>query len=90
MGSSNARTVLNRGRGCDRCNNTGYAGRTAIVEAMSITDEIRKVIIARGSSMEIGKIAVNQGMKTLRYVALDKAREGITTLEQTLVVTSAH
>ena len=82
--------VLNRGRGCDRCNNTGYAGRTAIVEAMSITDEIRKVIIARGSSMEIGKIAVNQGMKTLRYVALDKAREGITTLEQTLVVTSAH
>ena len=82
--------VLHRGRGCERCNNTGYAGRTAIVEAMSITDEIRKVIIARGSSMEIGKIAVSQGMKTLRYVALDKVREGITTLEQTLVITSAH
>ena len=40
--------------------------------------------------MEIGKIAVNQGMKTLRTVALEKAREGMTTLEQVLVVTSAH
>ena len=40
--------------------------------------------------MEISKIAVSQGMKTLRYVALDKVKEGATTLEQTLVVTSAH
>jgi len=80
--------TLYRGRGCDRCNNTGYAGRTAIIEAMTITDEIRKVIIARGSAMEIGKIAVNQGMKTLRIAALDKVKEGVTTLEQTLVITA--
>src|SRR5947207_1993440 len=45
-----------RGRGCERCNNTGYAGRMCIVEAMTVTDEIRKVIIARGSAMEISKI----------------------------------
>jgi len=82
--------TLHRGRGCDRCNNTGYAGRSAIVEAMTVTDEIRKVVIARGSAMEISKIAVNQGMKTLRFVALDKVREGVTTLERTLVVTAAH
>jgi type IV pilus assembly protein PilB len=80
--------TLYRGRGCERCNNTGYAGRTAIIEAMTITDEIRKVIIARGSAMEIGKIAVNQGMKTLRMTALDKVKEGVTTLEQTLVITA--
>jgi len=80
--------TLFRGRGCDRCNNTGYAGRTAIIEAMTVTDEIRKVIIARGSAMEIGKIAVNQGMRTLRMAALDKVKEGITTLEQTLVITA--
>jgi type IV pilus assembly protein PilB len=80
--------TLFKGRGCDRCNNTGYAGRTAIIEAMTITDEIRKVIIARGSAMEIGKIAVGQGMKTLRMAALDKVREGVTTLEQTLVITA--
>jgi type IV pilus assembly protein PilB len=79
-----------RGRGCDRCNNTGYAGRLAIVEAMTVTDDIRKAIIARASSMEIGKIAMNQGMLTLRHVALNKVREGITTLEQTLVITSGH
>ena len=81
---------LFRGRGCDRCNNSGYSGRGAIVEAMTVTDEIRKAIIARASSMEIGKIAQSQGMRVLRYVALDKVREGMTTLEQTLVATSSH
>jgi len=81
---------LYRGRGCDRCKNTGYAGRVAIIEIMTVTDEIRKMVIKRASAMEIGKIAVEQGMKTLRMVALDKARLGLSTLEQTLVVTSAH
>lgn len=80
--------TLYRGRGCERCNNSGYAGRSAIIEAMTITDEIRKVIIARGSAMEIGKIAVSQGMKTLRIAALDKVKDGQTTLEQTLVITA--
>ena len=80
--------TLFRGRGCDRCHNTGYSGRTAIIEAMTITDEIRKVIIARGSAMEVGKIAASQGMRNLRMAALEKVREGVTTLEQTLVVTS--
>ena len=79
-----------RGRGCDRCNNSGYAGRTAILEAMTVTDEIRKVIIARGSAMEISKIAINQGMRTLRAAAMEKVREGVSTLEQTLVVTAGH
>jgi type IV pilus assembly protein PilB len=82
--------TLHRGRGCERCNNTGYSGRTAIIEAMTVTDDIRKAIIARASSMEIGKIAINQGMKTLRYAALDKVKEGGSTLEQTLVVTAGH
>jgi len=81
--------TLYKGRGCDRCNNSGYSGRTAILEAMSVTDEIRKIIIARGSAMEIAKIAINQGMKTLRMVALDRVREGATTLEQTLVITAS-
>jgi type IV pilus assembly protein PilB len=78
-----------RGRGCERCNNTGYAGRMAIIEAMSITDEIRKMIISRAPAMEIGDMAVEQGMKPLRLVALEKVREGMTTLEQVLVVTAS-
>jgi type IV pilus assembly protein PilB len=81
---------LYRGRGCERCKSTGYAGRVAIIELMTITDEIRKLIIKRASAMEIGKVAVEQGMRTLRMVALDKVREGVSTLEQTLVVTAAH
>lgn len=85
-----AGSTLYRGRGCERCNNTGYAGRLAIIEVMTVSDEIRKLVIERASAMEVGKVAVAQGMKTLRMVALEKVREGLTTLEQTLVVTAAH
>ena len=80
---------LYRGRGCDRCKNSGYAGRMAIIEVMPVSDQIRKLIIARSSTREMGKLAINQGMKTLRMVALDRARDGISTLEQVLVTTSA-
>jgi type IV pilus assembly protein PilB len=82
--------TLYRGRGCERCKNSGYAGRLAIIEAMSITDEIRKLIIARANTREMGKIAIGQGMRTLRMVALDRARDGASTLEQVLVLTSSH
>jgi type IV pilus assembly protein PilB len=81
---------LYKGRGCERCKNSGYAGRAAIIEVMTVSDEIRKLVIERSSAMEIGKMAINQGMKTLRDAALAKAREGITTLEQVLVTTAAH
>jgi len=81
---------LYRGRGCERCKNSGYAGRFAIIEAMTITDQIRKLIIARASSREMAKVAISQGMRTLRMAGLDRAREGISTLEQVLLITSAH
>jgi len=81
---------LFRGRGCDRCKNSGYVGRMAIIEAMTITDQIRKLIISRASTREMAKLAVNQGMRTLRMVALDRAREGISTLEQVMLGTSAY
>jgi type IV pilus assembly protein PilB len=82
--------TLYKGRGCERCKNTGYSGRCAIIEVMTVTDEIRKLVIKRSSASEIGKVAVEQGMKTLRDVALEKVREGISTLEQVLVATAAH
>jgi type II secretory ATPase GspE/PulE/Tfp pilus assembly ATPase PilB-like protein len=81
---------LYRGRGCERCKNSGYTGRMAIIEAMTVTDEIRRLIIARSSAMELGKLAISQGMKTLRVVALEKAHEGASTLEQVLVATSSY
>ena len=82
--------TLYRGRGCERCKNSGYAGRLAIIEAMTASDEIRKLVISRGSTRELSKVAVGQGMRTLRMVALDRARDGVSTLEQVLVMTAAH
>jgi type IV pilus assembly protein PilB len=81
---------LVRGRGCERCKNTGYAGRAAVIEILTMSDALRKLCLKRASAMELNEVAVKEGMKTLRMVALDKAREGITTLEQVLVVTAAH
>jgi type IV pilus assembly protein PilB len=82
--------TLYRGRGCDRCKNSGYAGRLAIIEAMTVSDEVRKLVIARANTREMSKIAIGQGMRTLRMVALDRARDGASTLEQVLLLTSAH
>ena len=82
--------TLHRGRGCDRCKNSGYAGRMAIIEAMTITDEIRKLIISRANTRELAKVAIGQGMRTLRMAAIDRVREGTSTLEQVLLLTSAH
>ncbi len=82
--------ALYRGRGCERCKNSGYAGRLAIIEAMTVSDEIRKLVIARANTREISKVAIGQGMRTLRMVALDRARDGVSTLEQVLMLTAAH
>jgi type IV pilus assembly protein PilB len=81
---------LYRGRGCERCKNTGYSGRAAIIEVMTVTDEVRKLVIQRASAHEIAKVAIALGMQTLRMAALNKVREGGTTLEQTLVATASY
>jgi type IV pilus assembly protein PilB len=82
--------TLYRGRGCERCKNSGYSGRLAIIEAMTMTDEIRKLVIKRVGAQEIAKLAIEQGMKTLRRVALEKVSDGLSTLEQTLLLTSGE
>lgn len=81
---------LFQGLGCERCKQTGYSGRVAIIEAMKVTDDIRKLIIQRSSAAEIAKVAIDEGMKTLRDVAIDKVREGISTFEQVADVTATH
>ena len=82
--------TLFRGRGCDRCKGSGYSGRFAIIEAMTVTDEIRRLVITRASCSDIAKVAITEGMRTLRSAGLDRARQGISTLEQVLVSTAAH
>jgi len=82
--------TLFRGRGCDRCKSSGYTGRMAIIEAMTVTDEVRKLVIARSGSRELAKVAMGQGMRTLRMAALDRVRDGVSTLEQVMLLTSSH
>ncbi len=80
---------LYKGKGCLECNNTGYKGRVGVFEVMSISPEIRRLIISRASTDEIREMAVKLGMKTLREDALDKVRSGITTLEVAIVETAS-
>jgi len=77
-----------RGAGCDRCKQRGYAGRAALLEVLPVTEAIRRLVIKRASASVIKNQAVQEGMKTLRMAGIDKAREGITTLEEVLAVTS--
>jgi type IV pilus assembly protein PilB len=76
------------GVGCDRCKHRGYLGRVALIEALPVSEAIRRLIIKRASAAVIKNQAVSEGMKTLRMVGLEKAQEGITTLEEIWRVTS--
>jgi type IV pilus assembly protein PilB len=81
-----AETVFYRGSGCDRCKGRGYLGRLAIIEALTVTEAIRRLIMKRASAAVIKNQAVTEGMKTLRMGGIDKALEGQTTLEEVLRV----
>ena len=72
--------------GCRMCSETGYRGRLAINEVMLVSEEIQRMAVERRPSDEIKRIAVEQGMKTLRLDGMDKARLGMTTLEEVLRV----
>ena len=77
-----------QGAGCDRCKRRGYVGRAAIIEVLPVSETIRRLIIKRASAAVVKNQAVSEGMKTLRMVGIDKAREGVTTLEEILRVTA--
>ena len=77
-----------QGAGCDRCKRRGYMGRAAIIEVLPVSEQIRRLIIKRASAAVVKNQAISEGMKTLRMVGIDKAKEGITTLEEVLRSTS--
>jgi type IV pilus assembly protein PilB len=80
--------VFYHGHGCDRCKNRGYLGRTAIIEALPVSEAVRRLVIKRASAAVIKNQAVSEGMKTLRMAGIDKALEGVTTLEEIWRVTA--
>lgn len=81
--------VFYKGKGCDACKKTGYAGRLSVTEVLEVDDEIRKMLISGASSNEIKKYACEQKeMDTLWDDAMNKCLSGLTTLEEVLRVTS--
>ena len=71
-----------QGAGCVACNNTGYKGRTAIHEFLTVNEEIRNIILRNGSVAEMREAAIRNGMTPLRDAGLAKIFEGTTTIEE--------
>lgn len=76
--------------GCDRCNHTGYRGRTAIHELLGLTDNIRDLIVERRPASEIRRAAQAEGLSSLRASALGKLTSGLTSLREINRVTFAE
>jgi type IV pilus assembly protein PilB len=81
--------TVSKGRGCEKCNNTGYKGRVGLVEVMVIDDDIRDLILSGGTAIDIKRRAIENGMITLRRSGLVKIKEGITTVEEVVRETVA-
>lgn len=78
--------TLHRPVGCSGCSKTGYKGRLALHEVMSVTEDIERMAVAGASSVDIKNVAVEQGMRSLRLDGMDKVMEGITSIEEILRV----
>lgn len=79
--------LLYSSSGCSACFDTGYRGRTIILEFMSLTEDIRRLIVSRCDESTIEKAAMEAGMKKMRVYGIEKALKGITTIEEVLRVT---
>lgn len=82
--SEASRIPTYRGRGCDACNHTGYKGRVGLFEVMEIGDGLRDLILLGGTSTQLKRTAIQDGMITLRASGLQKIRDGVTTLDEIL------
>ncbi|SLM33247.1 PilB [Desulfamplus magnetovallimortis] len=75
-------------KGCAHCNGTGYKGRVGLYELMEVTDEVAKAINANVPEDQLRKLAVQEGMVTLRDAGLEKVRQGVTSLDEVLKKTT--
>jgi type IV pilus assembly protein PilB len=69
------------GRGCERCNNTGYKGRMGIFELLVMNDTLRDMVVAEASLDEFREAGRKFGMRTLRESGLQAIHAGLTTIE---------
>ncbi len=73
-----------KGKGCEKCNQSGYKGRVGLYEVMEVNDEIRELVLVGASAIELKKKAIEMGMITLRRSGLTKISEGVATLEEVI------
>ena len=76
-----------KGKGCESCNNSGNKGRIGIYEVMTMSERLREIVLNGGSTDDIRRQAVEEGMLSLRESALRKALLGVTSLEEVMRVT---
>jgi type IV pilus assembly protein PilB len=76
-----------KGQGCAKCNNKGYKGRVGFFEVLENTDQMQDLILCGANANELRRLAVEQGMVTLRRCAILKTLQGVTTIEETLRTT---
>jgi type IV pilus assembly protein PilB len=79
-----------RGRGCSRCKDTGFLGRMAILEVLAVTNALREQILHDTSAKALKDLALKEGLKTLRMSGLEKAKAGLTSLDEVLRVSGSE
>ena len=75
------------GKGCKTCGETGYKGRTSIFELLVFNEQVRALTLRKASADEIHRLAVAEGMKSMRDNGMDKVAKGLTTQEEIIRVT---
>jgi len=83
-----AKLTFFKGEGCDTCAGSGYKGRQGLYEVMSMTSNLRRLVLKGGSTEEIQQQAVKDGMLTLRMDGMLKVKRGITSLEEVVKETA--
>ena len=76
-----------QGKGCALCSQTGYKGRVGIYEVLKTSPKIQELVLHKATADEVRKVAVEEGMKTLRQLAIEKLSAGMTTIEEVVRVT---
>ena len=89
LGGANGNGQYFIGKGCDKCFDTGYRGRTGIYEIMLIDEQVRELVYKKANAGDIKKYAINAGLQTLRMDGARKVSAGITTVAEVLRVTQA-
>jgi type IV pilus assembly protein PilB len=84
--ADNLPEVVYRAVGCRKCGNTGYRGRVGVHEVLMMSEEISRLCVENATAEEIKQVAIEQGMLTLRQDGLEKARAGLTSIEEVMRV----